>query len=62
MKGVTGRSQSEETETCLMVDTVIVENVENEAAPLAVIWPAVLAGAAVPAALSLMMLTLGSRL
>src|SRR6478736_60234 len=43
-----------------MVDTVIVE---NEAAPVAVIsWPAVLAGAAVASAFSLMMLALGSGL
>jgi hypothetical protein len=43
-----------------MVDTVIVE---NETAPVAVIsWPAVLAGAAVAAAFSLMMLALGSGL
>jgi hypothetical protein len=41
-----------------MVDTVIVE---NEAAPVAVIsWPAVLAGAAVAVAFSLMMVALGS--
>src|SRR6478736_3603985 len=41
-----------------MVDTVIVE---NEAAPVAAIsWPAVLAGAAVAGAFSLMMLALGS--
>jgi len=43
-----------------MVDTVIVE---NEATPVAAIsWPAVLAGAAVAAAFSLMMLALGSGL
>jgi len=43
-----------------VVDTVIVE---NEAAPPAVIsWPAVLAGATVAAAFSLMMLALGSGL
>ena len=43
-----------------MVDTVIVE---NETTPVAVVsWPAVLAGAAVAAAFSLMMLALGSGL
>lgn len=43
-----------------MVDTVIVE---NETAPVAAIsWPAVLAGAAVAAAFTLMMLALGSGL
>ena len=41
-----------------MVDTVIVE---NETAPVAAVsWPAVLAGAAVAGAFSLMMLALGS--